>query len=57
MLFAGWKMKKEDVRDELSSGGVVTLGERAFGFLYFVLRWIIPPLILVIFVSNLAAGL
>ncbi|MBR4809209.1 MAG: sodium-dependent transporter [Bacteroidales bacterium] len=53
VLFVGWRMKKSDVYDELTSGGSVTLRQGLFRFLYFVIRWIIPPVIIVIFVSNL----
>ena len=53
VLFVGWQMKRPDVRDELTSGGTVHLGRRTFNVLYFAIRWIIPVLILVIFVSNL----
>lgn len=53
VLFVGWKMKKPDVRDELTSGGTVRIGSGIFGVLYFAIRWIIPPAIIVIFISNL----
>ena len=53
VLFVGWRMKKADIYDELTSGGTTTLGAGLFKFFYFVIRWIIPPVILVIFVSNL----
>ena len=53
VLFAGWKISREDFRDELTSGGLVKVGAGAFGFLHFVIRWIIPPAIIAIFVSNL----
>ena len=52
-LFVGWKMSKADVRDELTSGGTVKLGKGVFNVLYFLIRWIIPPVILIIFVSNI----
>jgi len=53
VVFVGWKMKRADVRDEITSGGIVTMSDRAFGFLFFVIRWIIPPIIIAIFISNL----
>lgn len=53
VLFVGWKMKKADVLDELTSGGTVRLGAGTFNALYFLIRWIIPVIILIIFVSNL----
>ncbi len=51
VLFVGWQMKKADVRDELTNGGSLRL--RAFNVLYFVIRWIIPVVILAIFVMNI----
>lgn len=40
-LFAGWKMKKADVCSEVGP------------FFYFMIRWISPIIIIVIFISNL----
>lgn len=40
-LFAGWKMKKADVRSEVGP------------FFYFMIRWVAPVVIVVIFVANL----
>ena len=45
-LFAGWRMKKADVRGELRAG-------KAFGLLYFLIRYIAPAAIIVIFLTNL----
>jgi NSS family neurotransmitter:Na+ symporter len=45
-LFAGWWMKKADVRGELRAG-------KAFGLLYFLIRYIAPAAIIVIFLTNL----
>ena len=42
VLFVGWKMKKADVHDELTSGGTSRLGRRTFNVLYFLIRWVIP---------------
>ena len=53
VLFVGWKMKKADVRDELTSGGTIRLGNGVFNVIYFLIRWIIPPAILVIFLINI----
>ena len=53
MLFVGWKMKKADVLDELTSGGTVRLHPVLFNVLHFVIRWIIPVIILFIIVRNL----
>lgn len=48
-LFVGWKMKKSEVREELtgSRGGVL------FNVVYFFIRFVAPIIISVIFFSNL----
>ena len=45
-LFAGWYMKRADVREELKAG-------KAFGLLYFLIRYVAPAAIVVIFLTNL----
>ncbi len=50
VLFVGWKMKREDVRDELTNGGTVNC--KWFPALYFAIRYLAPLAILVIFLSN-----
>ncbi|MBO4670830.1 MAG: sodium-dependent transporter [Bacteroidales bacterium] len=52
-LFVGWKMKKADVREEFISGGSPGFSEKAFKVFYFLVRWVVPPVIIVIFISNL----
>ena len=51
ILFVGWRMKKEDVRDEIINGG--TTNRSLFPFLYFLIRWAAPVAVLAIFISNL----
>ena len=50
-LFVGWYMNKADVRDELTSGG--TRNIRIFGIAYFLMRYVAPVGILVVFFTNL----
>ena len=50
-LFVGWYMSKADVRDEFTSGG--TRNTRIFGVVYFLMRYLAPLGILVVFVTNL----
>lgn len=50
-LFVGWKMSKADVRDEFTNGG--TVNTRLFGIAYFLMRFVAPVGILVVFVTNL----
>ena len=50
-LFVGWWMSKADVRDELTNGG--TCNVRLFGLVYFLMRYLAPVGILVVFLTNL----
>ncbi|MGN0202131.1 MAG: sodium-dependent transporter [Candidatus Cryptobacteroides sp.] len=50
VLFVGWKMKKEDVRDEITNGGKVNT--RIYPAVYFLIRYIAPLAVLTIFISN-----
>ena len=50
-LFVGWWMSKADVRDELTNGG--TCNVRLFGLVYFLMRYLAPIGIVVVFLSNL----
>ena len=50
-LFVGWYMSREDVRDEFTSGG--TRNTRIFGLVYFLMRYLAPLGILVVFITNL----
>ena len=50
VIFVGWVMKKDDVRDEFTSGG--SGSARLFGFSYFLLKYLAPVAVAVIFLSN-----
>ena len=50
-LFVGWRMKKSDLEDELSNGGLLKV--RAVSLLRFVLRWVAPTGIFIVFLYNL----
>ena len=49
-LFAGWKMSRADVCDEFTNGG--TRNRRNFGLVYFLIRFIAPIGIVVVFFTN-----
>ncbi len=51
VLFLGWKMKKADVLDEMTNGGTLKAGIRKF--IYFIIRYISPIAITIIFISQL----
>lgn len=50
-IFVGWKMSREDVRDELTSGG--RYANRIFPVLWFLIRYIAPLAVITIFITNL----
>ena len=53
VIFTGWKMKKSDVIDEFTNGDTLRGNARLSGFIYFLIRWLAPVAILIIFLSNL----
>lgn len=53
VLFVGWKMKKEDVRDEFTNGGTLKINEKIFGLFWFLVRFVAPIVIAVIFITTL----
>lgn len=52
VLFVGWKMKKEDVEDEFSNGGALSVNRKIFRFLYFAIRYLAPVAIVVILCAS-----
>ena len=52
VLFVGFVMKKEDVRDEITNGGRKTLNAKLFGVIYFLIKWVAPICVLSIFITN-----
>lgn len=53
VLFVGWKMKRSDVYDELTCGGTQRLPVCLFSFIYFLMRYVAPLVIGIIFISGL----
>lgn len=51
LLFVGWYMKKEDVKDELTSGGAIK--GKGFSFIYFLIRYVSPILVIIVFLNGL----
>ena len=51
VLFVGWKMKKEDVREEITNHGKLNNG--IFGVFYFLVRYVAPITVITIFITNL----
>lgn len=52
-IFVGWRMKKADIRSEFTNDGALGFNAKVFNFFYFLVRWIIPPVILIIFIANI----
>lgn len=53
VLFVGWKLKKTDIYDEFTNGGTLSANARIFGILWFIIRYVAPVAIIIIFVSGL----
>lgn len=51
VLFLGWKMKRAEVMDEVTNGGKLRAGIRKA--IYFVIRYIAPLAIIVIFINQI----
>ncbi|MBQ3997045.1 MAG: sodium-dependent transporter, partial [Bacteroidales bacterium] len=52
VIFVGWKMKRSDVEDEFTNGGSLSCNRRAFKAVYFIIRYVAPIAVAVIFVTN-----
>ncbi len=53
VLFVGHKLKRADIQDELSSGGIYGVPRGFFKALYFIIRWAAPAVIIAILIAGL----
>ena len=53
VVFVGWKMSKSDVFDEFTNSGTLSANKRIFKFVYFMIRYVCPIAVLMIFLSGL----
>lgn len=53
VLFAGWRIKKADFLDELTGHGASRTPTWLFRFVYFMVRWVAPVIIIMIMLSNI----
>ena len=53
VLFAGWRIKKSDFLDELTGHGTSRTPVWLFRYVYFMVRWVAPIIIIVIMLSNI----
>ena len=52
VLFVGHKLKRADIQDELSSGGIYGIPRGFFNVLYFIIRWAAPAVIIAILIAG-----
>lgn len=52
VVFAAWVMKKSEVRDEFTNSGSFRFNNKVFPLFYFLLRYVAPIGIVVIFITN-----
>lgn len=52
VLFVGWRMKKEAVRSEFTNGGIKKKNAACFELLYFLIKYVAPVGVVVIFITN-----
>lgn len=52
VLLVGWKMSKDQVREEFTNGGTLKVNCAIFDILYFLIRYITPIALIFIFITN-----
>lgn len=52
VIFVGFALDKSEVRDEITNGGVLKGNAMLFRIIYFLVKWVAPVAIAVIFVTN-----
>ena len=53
LLFTGWKMRREEVWDEFTGGGKLRGSVKAFPVVWFLLRFVAPAGMIIVFLTNL----
>ena len=53
VLFAGWRIRKADFLDELTGHGTSRTPSWLFSYVWFMVRWVAPVIIIVIMLSNI----
>ena len=53
VLFVGWKMRRADVYDEFTNSGTKRVNSLIFNTLYFIIRYVAPVAMILVFLSNL----
>ena len=52
VLFVGWKLSRADVFDEFTNGGTKVWNVRLFNFFWFLIRFVAPVGVAILFISN-----
>ncbi|MBO5980587.1 MAG: sodium-dependent transporter, partial [Bacteroidales bacterium] len=52
VLFVGWSLKKTDIYEEFSNGGSLRTNVKIFGILWFLIRYVCPVAVAVIFLLG-----
>ena len=52
VIFVGWRMKKTDIYDEFTNGGTLSTNAKIFGVLWFLIRYICPVGVAVVFLMG-----
>jgi len=55
VLFVGWRLKKTEIYDEFTNGGTISANVRIFGILWFLIRYVAPVAVAVVFLSGIIA--
>lgn len=53
VIFVGWRMKKAEYADEITSGGLVKFSKTTIGIFYFFIKYIAPVVIATIVIRSL----
>lgn len=52
VIFVGFSMSRDDVRDEITNGGSIPGSNRLFPVVYFLIKWIAPIFMVLLFITN-----
>ena len=53
VIFVGWRMKRSDVMDELTSGNTIKIKKWFLNVTYFTIRFVAPVIILIVMLSSI----
>ena len=53
VIFVGWRLKKTDIYDEFTSGGTISTNVKIFGVLWFLIRYVCPIAVAVVFLVGI----